>query len=654
MDKITSYIDFFAVWNQFVSSGELEYGPLDPFIAESWQRSRQAKVNPYQSIESMQMQQTPGKELPSYLACAVQPIVEEVFNSIKGSGFHVFLADKDGLVSYVIPKSNHYNINWLEPRIGTNAIGIAIKTGQANQVIGLQHYCLAFHKFTTTAVPINSQDRLITILGLIGPVSQDHSHALTMLIKAGQTILDRCKIVNQNCKLKSYNTRLTNLINSISDGVVIFLGNGSIELINPALEEILGSKADAMVGRPLPDLFSGKAPFIWELCYKGSSFRDAEVFLNGPQGKVRCLASGHLSKNEDGTIDSGMIVLQNMDRIHRLVSRFSGTCTQYHFTDIIGTSKTLKDCIFSARAAANSNSNVLLQGESGTGKEIFAQSIHNASSRHGKPFVAINCGAIPRELIGSELFGYVEGAFTGAKRGGQIGKFEMASGGTIFLDEIGDMPFDLQVALLRVLQDRHITRIGEAREIPVDVRVICATNKNLRYEIEKGNFREDLFYRLNVISINIPPLRDRKEDIPLLIERFLNSCNQYGENIANIFQPDIMQLLKNYSWPGNIRELQNIVERLVCIAGQRPITVQDIPGEIISCSTNSNTDGAFALNTQALHRKRKRMSAEEEYQQIINLLHRYHGNITQIAQEMGLSRMTLYRKLKLYNISRGK
>ena len=227
----------------------------------------------------------------------------------------------------------------------------------------------------------------------------------------------------------------------------------------------------------------------------------------------------------------------------------------------------------------------------------------------------------------------------------------MASGGTIFLDEIGDMPFELQVALLRVLQNRRITRIGDSKEIPVDVRVISATNKDLRTEIENGNFREDLYYRLNVISINIPPLRDRIEDIPLLIKHFLGHAARKNRNILSILEPDIIERLQSYNWPGNVRELQNVIERLVCIASQHPVSISDLPSEIMSSGYLYCGEHTPDSIIRYKH-KRKQLLAEEESKQIISLLKIYRGNVTQVAQEMGFSRMTLYRKMKLYGISR--
>ncbi len=656
MGKATSGNNrLYSVWNHFIESGELTPNLLDPFIADSWQRSREAGVNPHRCNNcKSHLEVDTISNLPAELVKAAYPVVEEVYDSVRGSGFRVCLVDANGYIIYSIPQLDAtVNINWKESSVGTNAIGTAIVTGESLQISGIEHYCYEFHNLTTTAAPIfDHNENLLTVLALIGPSSEDHSHVLTMLVKAAGKMVDRFKILAKNRQLKTYNQRLTNIFNMMSDGVIIFSSDGTIDLVNPAVEHILGRSAGDIIGVTLQNLLDAKPGSIEEFMLKGNTFSDVEVFMDGPQGKIHCLASGNFSRNETGKVDSGMIVLQNMDRINRLVSRFTGARAQYKFNDIIGSSAALMESINMARMAAMNNSNVLLTGESGTGKEVFAQSIHNASFRRKGPFVAINCGAIPRELVGSELFGYVEGAFTGAKRGGSIGKFEMASGGTIFLDEIGDMPFELQVALLRVLQNRRVTRIGDSKEIPVDVRVICATNKDLRSEIENGNFREDLYYRLNVISINIPPLRERVDDIPQLIKHFLGQLGRRNENVLSILEPEIIDKLKRYDWPGNVRELQNVVERLVCTASQSPVSSSDLPPEIISSECFYAGEELQASPVTMYKQKRKQMLAEEESRQIIDLLQKHQGNITRVAEETGFSRMTIYRKMKLYNISR--
>jgi transcriptional regulator with PAS, ATPase and Fis domain len=254
------------------------------------------------------------------------------------------------------------------------------------------------------------------------------------------------------------------------------------------------------------------------------------------------------------------------------------------------------------------------------------------------------------------LFGYAEGAFTGAKRGGRPGKFELASGGTLFLDEIGDMPLDQQVALLRVLQERSLTRIGDDKVIPVDVRIICATNKNLSKEVQKGSFRQDLYYRLNVVSIKIPPLRDRREDIPILFNHMLNAIGQEVSSTIKSVNPEVMILLQEYDWPGNVRELQNIVERIVNINDGDVVTLEHLPESIEIFNGEKTADiiqWSPSLDTEGVSERDKRRYLQEikERQRIIELLDHFGGNISQVSREMSISRSTLYRRMQQYNIS---
>lgn len=308
----------------------------------------------------------------------------------------------------------------------------------------------------------------------------------------------------------------------------------------------------------------------------------------------------------------------------------------YSFDNIIGSSKTIKNLILYSKEIANSPSTVLIQGESGTGKELFAQAIHNYSDRKNKSFVAINCGAIPNNLIESELFGYEEGAFTGARKGGYAGKFEVANNGTLFLDEIGDMPLNVQVHLLRVLQEEYVVRIGGDKVIPINVRVIAATNKNLKLEVEKGTFRRDLYYRLSVIPINIPPLRKRKEDIMELIQYFLHIKSiKLNKNIPKL-NDCIYNKLINYNWPGNVRELENYIENMVNLDGKSTIELESI------CSDKNN---------EILNLCDEDKSLEEIEKEIIEkYLIKHDMNITRTAQILKISRSTLYNKIKKLNI----
>jgi len=282
---------------------------------------------------------------------------------------------------------------------------------------------------------------------------------------------------------------------------------------------------------------------------------------------------------------------------------------------------------------------VLILGESGTGKDIIAQSIHNASPRRNKPFLAINCASLPRELIGSELFGYEEGAFTGARKGGKVGKFELADQGTIFLDEIGDMPIDLQPTLLRVLEEKSLVRLGGNKIIPVDVRIIAATNKDLKQEIYQNQFRRDLFYRLGVIKITIPPLRERPEDIILLAQHFLETmCQRFGKPMMALSSEAINAFIR-HGWPGNVREMQNVLEGVVQSSPGETITYELIKRylDITEEAQVKNIDGISTVSCI-------------EKQMILNYLKKHKNNRTETAKDLGMSLRTLYRRLKEYNL----
>ena len=296
--------------------------------------------------------------------------------------------------------------------------------------------------------------------------------------------------------------------------------------------------------------------------------------------------------------------------------------------------------------AANSSSNVLILGESGTGKELAAQSIHNGNSFSDGPFVAINCAALPKSLIESELFGYEKGAFTGASKEGNPGKFELADGGTIFLDEIGDMPLDVQVSLLRVIQTKEIVRIGAKHPKKINVRIIAATNRNLIDEVETKTFRQDLYYRLNVLTIHMPPLRDRDNDVCELADYFAKTLNN-PQNKAMRISPEVYPVLKAYSWPGNIRELENVIERAINITNSDEIRPEHLPAHILRKTPaviNPSVSAAAAMIQSSLDYK------SNGYHLIKSSLERANGNIKYAAELLGISRRTLYRKMEKYGI----
>lgn len=347
-----------------------------------------------------------------------------------------------------------------------------------------------------------------------------------------------------------------------------------------------------------------------------------------------------------------MLRLCRTQKINALVTSRSGATANFTFADIIGESEAILEAKEKAKRFANSQESILLIGESGTGKELFAQAIHNHYCPNG-PFVAVNCAALPRELVESELFGYEGGSFTGADRHGRPGKIELAEGGTLFLDEIGDMPIELQAVLLRVLEDKKVMRIGGRRYKRVDFRVIAATNKNLHKLVREKIFREDLYYRLSVLSITIPPLRERGRDAEILAQYFIERyCKKVGRKVPQV-SPAVLKIINEYDWPGNVRQLENAVIYAINTTRSEVIEPRDLPGEIYEACL-------YKYNSDSLIKNRKRNENENldaflslnelEKNAIIKALTKTGGNVPQAADLLGISKSTIYRKLKEYNI----
>jgi len=325
---------------------------------------------------------------------------------------------------------------------------------------------------------------------------------------------------------------------------------------------------------------------------------------------------------------------------------------RYTFADIVGRSPAIKKCKEQAAQIAAGQSTVLIWGETGTGKELFAQSIHNAGPRRTGPFVAVNCGALPASLIESHLFGYEEGAFTGAKKGGQMGLFEQANNGTLLLDEIGEMDYELQTKLLRVLQEREVVRIGGKKPIPVDVRIIASTNKNLQYLIRNNKFRDDLFYRLNVVDLKLPPLRERVEDITYLARYFMQHFNQVFGGPVRRIGDEAASYLENYNWPGNVRELHNCVERTLNLCNREIIIPEHLPA-MIREYVEKKGGAKFIVPPIDKNGSGKLENAAQEAEKtvIIEALAKSGQRRNKAAQILGISTVTLWRKMKHYGLA---
>ena len=576
--------------------------------------------------------------------------IEELYQFVAGAGFAVNIADRDGYIldiigdSPIVEKLHAGNCSpgfrWTEKDVGTSVISLSLARQIPVQINDDEHFCKRGHGHTCSASPVfDENDNLLGVIAMSGDADQVHPHTLGMVITAARAIENQLRIMKTSRELLLRNNSMNAIIESIDSGVLATDRKGVITQINKQGCKILQGD-ESVLGRPLTDVFSIQKDWI-RVILEGAGYVDREIFVKTAQKSLHLLITAQPIFDSEDRVLGIIVIFHEINRIRRLVNEMAGSQARFTFEDILGTSREIQEAKKQAMLAAAGISSVLLLGETGTGKELFAQAIHNQSERKNHPFVAINCGAIPRELIESELFGYVEGSFTGARKGGRPGKLELASGGTVFLDEIGDMPLDMQVKLLRVLQTGEVNRIGRHKAITVDLRIIAATHDDLKKEVEKGNFREDLFYRLNVLPIHIPPLRKRQEDIILLARHSLKRCQAELNKAEVEFSSDAEKVLELYHWPGNVRELENIVERAVNLVSDNRIRPT-----LFGLSTSRKY-----LATQSPKRPLGMKLSHIEEQTIMATLDETDFNIAKASRILGISRATLYNKIRKYNMS---
>lgn len=650
--------DIINKWKLFVTEGILNKEGIRDVIAESWKRSKDYGINPFVEDFSVRLGKEEldkrYKEFTPLLDTA-KPFMDSLYKIVKDTDFIIRLTDRDGYVLEHIGEEKIVNMytslglcdgyNIREEIIGTNALGIALITGEPIQVLGGEHYIQEHHKLTSSACPIKDKNgQMLGVLSITGNYELVHPHTLGMVVAAAEAIEKEIKLEERNRELKLINERFYQITESISEGIIRIDSAGSIVSINRFARKLLSFKENDIIGKDFKYMLSSdnRAEIIRGIsnCRK---YEEEEIYFKTRTGRKKtCIANVTPIKsiNSKG-LEGAVITLREVKMVHSLVNKIVGANAKFTFNDILGNSDSIRQAIKMASISANTNTTILLQGESGTGKEMFAQAIHNESDRRDYPFVFLNCGAIPRELVSSELFGYIEGAFTGAKRGGHPGKFELADGGTIFLDEIGDMPLDAQVSLLRVLEDRKVVRVGGHDVIPIDVRVIAATNKDLCEEVELGNFRRDLFYRINVMTINTPSLRERKEDVRIFIDYFFDKFSRsIGKNVKGVGQ-SFYKGMMNYNWPGNVRELQNVIQTVVNVVENNSVlTYKNIPSYVKPKELSNHINSKVQLLTLD----------EIEKSAISKTIQELNGNIAAAAKILGIGRSTMYRKMKKYNI----
>ncbi len=656
-------------WQKFVDEGIVTESEIRPEIARSWQRCR--GLDP----KSINTHQLPNRIFQAKLAENIQliscarPIMQEINRTSKD--FILLLAEKEGCILEAVGSSidayNMLGLRYGEKDIGTNAIGTSLAEEKALEIVGPEHYCEQFHSYHTAGVPIHDDDgTILGILAAIGNHSNSTTYNMLQTVKLAAIIIEnqlRYK-AEQSSITSLYHRTCSSIIDFINYGMIVIDANRRIINANHKCLDIMGvGQRSALIGKFVEDLIVDDNHVLTSLFSSNSNEFIKSFHIKGLDRIIPCtLVRRQFVVNPDNSYQTilGFEIDKNKD-LFGDPSSLNFICDdeeKSNFYELVGESEAWKQIKNVARKAAGVSSNVLITGESGTGKELVARAIHEESGRKGK-FIVINCGAIPKELLQSELFGYEEGAFTGARKGGGIGKLELADGGTVFLDEIGEMPFDMQVNLLRFIQDTIVTPIGGYNPRKVDVRIIAATNRNLKKEIWEGTFRDDLYYRLSVINIELPPLRKRKLDIPLITRFLIDSfCTQFNRNSLSI-SDKAMAILCEYRWPGNVRELKNIIENAIVFTNGDIITEDRLPGHIneygeksekVSQKTEGLENRASSLTIEEVRNFNMKLKDEHEREQIIELIDEFNGNISQVAQKIGLSRTTVYRKMKKYKI----
>jgi transcriptional regulator of acetoin/glycerol metabolism len=629
-----------VAWQKFVAS-DLSSLSGRPFVIDSWRRCQEQGISPHLTAAKKLVKESIVDELwrSHPLHESLVPYFHTLTETMLPSCHLVVFTDANGLILRIVGEESVRRAaekmnfvpgsNWKETEAGTNAIGTSLQLGTPVQIFAAEHYCAPVHQWTCSAAPITdpATRQVLGVIDLTGLREHHHPHSLAVVQSIARAIEDRLRDQLELERFTIFGEYLelsarypdTLLIALDRGGQVIRCSStiwdqGWIDGQNQLrhLPNNYGQMDDGTSWEidGLPDRWK----WILHHCYRqhqriGTIIQAIPVQSHHRKKALPAIRS-HAPEKEDNPV------------------------TLATFNSLIGSSPKFLQAVSQARAVARYDSPVLLLGETGTGKELMAQAIHSASHFAAGPFVAVNCGAIPPELIGSELFGFEGGSFTGAAREGRPGKFELAEGGTIFLDEIGELPLSLQPYLLRVLDLGEVTRIGGQASRRLHLRIIAATNQNLEEMVERGTFRRDLYYRLNVIPVELPPVRERPGDAIKLFEYFLTRLAQRLGSPPWAISPQVAVVFDRYPWKGNVREIRNVAER---VAAAKPsnqvITVHDLPDSFRDVVNEVRRSGSPA------------QLREQEWYWIQHVLEECEGNMTLAAERLGVHRSTLYRKL---------
>ena len=549
---------------------------------------------------------------------------------VDSDGYILHLAGSEAIKSVFAERNCSPGFRWTEEDVGTSAISVCLKMQFPIQLNDQDHYCIRAHGFSSSAAPVfGKQGSLSGVLVVSGASSLIHPHTLIMITMAARSIEKHMRLLRRNREMSLYTGFLDRVIESAETGILTIDKDMRIWKTNRKGKQIL--KQQDLDGKPA-SVLKGLNLNLEDIHLSPGKWKEREACLQIANQDIHFYYSAQPVVSQKDELLGAVMVFEEFSDIRKLADRISGTEPFFTFELLIGTSKPFRKAIDLAIRASQSSSTVLLLGETGTGKELFAQAIHNGGKRRNQSFIPINCGAIPNELLESELFGYVDGAFTGASKNGRPGKFELADGGTILLDEIGDMPHDMQVKLLRVLQTGEVERIGARKVTRTDARIIAATHVDLQKAIALKQFRKDLFYRLNIIEITLPPLRERgPEDIEALALHFIK---RYGPGTT--LTSDARDILVGYDWPGNIRELENTIQRGLHLCDSGKLQAAHL--------------GTLMKTTSAMGAKPGTLR-EMEQELIKATLNGCKKNMAKTAKSLGISRATLYRKVQEYGLT---
>jgi transcriptional regulator of acetoin/glycerol metabolism len=639
-----------VAWEKFLSGDSLPGDAVRRMVEDSWRRCLDLGVNPGRGRAPLAVTEEGLhglKERHRDLIQAARPIMAQAREFLAESQTLMALTDPDGVILWVEgdpkAKSKSEDIklvpgaSWGESVSGTNAIGTALASAQPVQIRSEEHFCEGIKHWTCSATVIHDpyDGKVLGVLDISGLSGTHNTHCLALAVAGAGRIETRLASLEMERRGRLLDTALTHGRLWADRGVVLFDRRGRLVRANDAAEayfNALGLDMGTLGGVVLPD-GDGRPLPEWVR----PDWLEPVVERDERLGTILALPGRTGARPAQGALAS------------RSPPRTPPPPGGDPFAAIVGESAVLRQVKGQASRLARLPVPVLLLGPTGAGKEVFARALHEAGPRGTGPFVPLNCGAMTRDLLASELFGHAEGAFTGARKGGMAGKFEAANGGTLFLDEIGEMPLDLQAHFLRVLEDGVVYRVGEHKPCRVTVRVVAATNRDLRAEVAAGRFRMDLFYRLAVTVLHLPPLVDHGEDIPLLVDHFIDLTGRAHGLSPKRARPALLDRLKAHSWPGNVRELRNVVEGLVYMAEGDWLEEADLPPGFGQAPPAVVRPLPMA---EAREEERGRALADREREGMIEAIALEAGNLTRAASRLGIAKSTLYEKMKRHGIDR--